>query len=362
MVKALFWYFSALCIMNVGLFSVCADTAAIAAESQDLLRVRVLQKYQSETVMVYDLENKTRILTIDRSTPFPQRFHFEKGFRISMPRQKIERDYSGQLLLERQGEELLLINVVQLEDYVTSVVLSEMGWQAKEALRAQAIVARTRAIKHRKPAALYDFADLTSEQVYKGLFSQTHKTKQILQPTFGKVLKYQGQLAQVYYYGKCGERMYSKREIWGGEEIAYLKTKPLPYLLSSAEISTWQCKLSYQAVNALFQQEDSMGYINHKYSMNSKRGVLGVDVGGKWLAIDDFRIKINRKLGWNKLKSNSFEFDLKNGYFHFKGSGFGHLVGMCQQGSVSMAKMGLSYHDILQYFYPGTLVRLYDSQ
>ena len=333
------------------LFVVCSATAVVADEFQSSLRVRILQKFHPQAVIIHELGDQSRLLRFDSSAVFPQQLHFEKGFHLTIPGQDIERDYSGQLLLERKGDELLLINIVALEDYVTSVVLSEMGWQAKESMRAQAVLARTRALSHRKPKALYDFADLTSEQVYKGLFRQSRQTKKVLQATSGQVLKYQGRLAKVYYYGKCGERIYAKREIWGGEEVAYLKAQPLPYMLSEYEISSWHCKLPYKEVNAVFQQSGEVSY-----HISRKEGVLGIYVGENWLSIDDFRITVNRKLGWNKLKSNSFEFELKDGYFHFKGRGFGHLVGMCQQGSVRMAQKGLGYHDILQYFYPGTLV------
>ncbi|HZI47639.1 MAG TPA: hypothetical protein VFD75_07555, partial [Pyrinomonadaceae bacterium] len=71
----------------------------------------------------------------------------------------------------------------------------------------------------------------------------------------------------------------------------------------------------------------------------------------------DFKIIVGRVLGWNVLKSSRFEVGRSGSNFIFRGSGFGHGLGLCQEGAHVMAARGASYQKILEKYFPGTLVK-----
>jgi stage II sporulation protein D len=71
----------------------------------------------------------------------------------------------------------------------------------------------------------------------------------------------------------------------------------------------------------------------------------------------DFKIIVGRALGWNVLKSSRFEIARSGSNFVFRGSGFGHGLGLCQEGAHVMAARGASYDKILEKYYPGTVVK-----
>jgi hypothetical protein len=70
----------------------------------------------------------------------------------------------------------------------------------------------------------------------------------------------------------------------------------------------------------------------------------------------DFKIIVGRKLGWNLLKSSRFEIARSGSNFIFRGSGFGHGLGLCQEGAHVMAQRGVNYRQILAKYFPGTSV------
>src|SRR5207245_7607086 len=75
----------------------------------------------------------------------------------------------------------------------------------------------------------------------------------------------------------------------------------------------------------------------------------------------DFKIIIGRALGWNLLKSSRFQVARSGANFVFRGRGFGHGLGLCQEGAHVMAARGVSYQRILQKYFPGTSIAKSDQ-
>ena len=112
------------------------------------------------------------------------------------------RAYRGRLLLISQGSTLLAVNHVDLEQYLMSVVGSEMSASERlEALKAQAIAARSYALVHlaRPASSLYDLGASQRWQVYKGLNTEYNTTQAAVSETAGQVLSYQGGIVESTY-------------------------------------------------------------------------------------------------------------------------------------------------------------------
>jgi stage II sporulation protein D len=118
---------------------------------------------------------------------------------------------------------LTVVNVIGLEDYVRGVVPNELSYPAIEALKAQAIAARTYALKNRGQFAFdgYDLLPTTRSQVYRGLTSETSLTSRAVDETRGMIATYNGEPINALYTSTCGGRT---------EDAENIFNDPVPYL------------------------------------------------------------------------------------------------------------------------------------
>ena len=112
-----------------------------------------------------------------------------------------QRRYRGRLQVRLEAGQLQVVNHVPLETYLSSVVGSEMpaSWPL-DALRAQAVAARTYALKARKPATAFDLQATTASQMYKGVEAETPSTRAAVQDTRGLVLTYDDALIDAVFH------------------------------------------------------------------------------------------------------------------------------------------------------------------
>lgn len=136
------------------------------------------------------------------------------------------RPYRGQIQIVSDRGKLQAINVVGLEAYLYGVVPSEVPthWPA-EALKAQAVVARSYALSSRKIGGAFDLYSDTRSQVYLGVQEEEQPTNAAVDATAGEVLLYRGQVARTYYHSTSGGRTAAIADAWPG-------SKPVPYLVS----------------------------------------------------------------------------------------------------------------------------------
>jgi stage II sporulation protein D len=138
--------------------------------------------------------------------------------------------YRGRTVLQRDGAGVLAVNHVALEHYLYGVVPAEMPatWAA-EALRAQAVVARSYALRSLRPASPYDvFADVRS-QVYRGVLGEAAATTAAVRATRGRVVLAGGEVAQTFFFSTSGGRTAANEEEWGGAPISYLRSVEDPH-------------------------------------------------------------------------------------------------------------------------------------
>src|SRR3954468_20243938 len=138
--------------------------------------------------------------------------------------------YRGRLVLSRDGAAVLVVNSVGLEQYLYGVVPSEMpaSWPA-EALKAQAVVARSYALRSRRPGEPYDVFSDTRSQVYRGVLAETDATNGAVRATKAGVVTAGGQIAQTFFFSPSGGRTATNEEAFGGTPISYLRSVADPY-------------------------------------------------------------------------------------------------------------------------------------
>jgi stage II sporulation protein D len=138
------------------------------------------------------------------------------------------RRYRGSIQVDVVGGKLRAINVVGLEQYLYGVVPAEMpsAW-LPEALKAQAVAARSYALAVRRTGA-FDLYPDTRSQMYLGIDHEKPSTTAAVDATAGKVVLYNGQVAKTYFYSSSGGRTASSQDVWGGS-VPYLVSVPDPY-------------------------------------------------------------------------------------------------------------------------------------
>ena len=128
------------------------------------------------------------------------------------------------------GKAVRVVNVVGLESYLWGVVPSEMPdtWPA-EALKSQAIVARTYALTHMVGGGDFDVYPDTRSQVYGGLPAESESAHEAVDGTAGEVVLYKGALAQTFFFSSSGGRTANVQDVWGSKPMPYLVSVPDPY-------------------------------------------------------------------------------------------------------------------------------------
>ena len=152
--------------------------------------------------------------------------------------------YRGRIVLRRDRRAVLAVNHVWLEDYLYGVVPAEMpaSWPT-EALRAQAVVARSYALASLRPGERYDvFADVRS-QVYRGVLGEVDAATRAVRATKARVVTSGGRVAQTFFFSTSGGRTATNEEAFGGTALSYLRSVDDPHD-DLSPVHTWTARFT----------------------------------------------------------------------------------------------------------------------
>ncbi|XDD45478.1 SpoIID/LytB domain-containing protein [Leptospira sp. WS39.C2] len=264
--------------------------------------------------------------------------------------------YRGSVLLKPLDGKVLIINIVPVELYLLSVVPSEVSasWP-KEALKAQAVCARTYVVKEmlNRKKQEYDVDTSTNTQVYKGKNKEHKNTSEAVFETEGLILLHKGQPIQSFFHSNAGGYTEDPANVWGNP-VEYLKPVPSEYDKDGDQYS-WEEKWKTDFVNNSLRDlgvgeiQDIVVATRFPTSRVNEVEIIGTS-GSKRIKATEFR----KKIGATKLKSTRFGIRKEDsGDFYVKGLGSGHGVGMSQWGSFAMAKSQFNHKEILLHYFKG---------
>lgn len=334
----------------------------------------------------------------------------QKGIKVlSVGRQQGTPEYFGCFEISRESKGLLLLNEVDVEDYLTRVVPSEMPSSYEvEALKAQAVCARTYAYRQIQANAYSQYGahvdDSTNYQVYNNIESN-ERTDLAVKETDGEMVFYGDTPAETYYFStSCGYS--TDGTIWGADlkDVPYLKGISLTEDGSMDDLTTNEAFVPF--IQGQGTKNYDSGYSMYRWSTTvtnkklaekidgigtiqalfvTERGTGGIAKTVKVVGSDGEKVlkgqtQIRNTLGapelvykkndgstmtdWSSLPSafiavDETARDEEKGTrtFTIWGGGYGHGVGMSQNGAQQMAKEGKTYKDILSFFYSGIEVR-----
>ena len=255
------------------------------------------------------------------------------------------------------------IQVLNLEDYLVGVVSSEVPASfEEEAIKAQAVAARTYALKQieNKKDLPYDVTDDTQTQVYQtdeelkekwkdNYDKYINKIKKCVNETKGEYVTYNNQIIYAFFFSTSNGKTEDNKNVFGQD---------LPYL---------------KVVDSSFDEKETNNFYNEKtFNLSDFYSNLGLEYNDNLNITDEIRtesgrvssIKINQVefTGRNfqnklSLRSNDFTIKKENNIVKITTKGFGHGVGLSQYGANALAKQNKNYKDILKYYYQGTEIQ-----
>lgn len=318
-----------------------------------------------------------------------------------------KKPYRGCLEVTRlQNSDMTVINVLTMKEYLYGNVPPEIGGSAPvEALKAQAVASKMYAInnlgKHQKTG--FDLSATTYDQVYKGYSSERPACNAAIDEIADKLITYNGKLAgQIYYFASSGGRTEDVKNVWG---------YPYPYLVSVDDkyehVTTWTKTLRASDVKARIPdignilgmditKTSEAGRVTQLavrgdrkndpafYNLERSRTVFSLDsqlytistdadiyvspvvtnsvktqLGGKTVLSASGSKKLaatNNKVAILGAGGQTKTVALVPETYTFVGRGWGHAVGLSQEGAIGMGKAGIKYDEILTHYFQGTKI------
>ncbi len=353
--------------INVGLFRDQVITSAVIYCSRGSFQLvsegKIVGRVETDGTMYVTLEEGSlRVLDADKDYGFFKRIELraltlDAYFMLRPTGPELESGVYDDNLVVTAGERFItLINQVDLDKYLAGAVESEArDITEKEFIKAQSILSRTYALANldRHGEEGFQVCDGTHCQVYQGKSPSQSFLLEAIQETTGMVVAdYNFRLITAAYHLNSGGQTTRASDVWPAE-IAYLQSVVDPYSLRQ-EHAKWVDTISF---------EDWKAYLidNGMKSVNRiPEEILFVEQmrRKKYFVLDKDSLKMNSiREDWG-FRSAFFDMFPEGDSILVWGKGYGHGIGMSQEGAMKMARDGFNYQDILKfYFYE---VRLMD--
>ena len=327
--------------------------------------------------------------------------------------------FEGRLTIRKNADGTeTAINTLPLEDYLTSVISSEMSADSPlELLKAHAVISRSwaiRAIGHTEHVGFDVCADDHCQR-YEGLLRRNERAVQAVSETAGQVLLYGDEVCDCRYYKCCGGKTERFSTCWEDIDMPYLQPVDCPYcgkavgnkrlqrlVLNNYDQETrdfhdWEVRYTAEELADIVREKTGIDFGEIVSLRPLKRGASGriyelEIIGSKHHAVISKELKIRQVLSRTCLYSSWFEveevrvlapnsrsvlslsppsdplpasgageFACAPCGFILRGQGWGHGVGLCQIGAAEMAMEGFSYQQILAHYYPSSVLSIYQE-
>lgn len=290
-----------------------------------------------------------------------------------------DQEFAGTLTIRNNADGTqTAINTIDLEDYLCSVISSEMNANSPiELLKAHAVISRSWAIRAmQKPN--HEGFDVCADdhcQRYEGLRRMNERAVEAVRATAGQVLLYNDEICDCRYYKCCGGKTEIWRTCWEDIDVPYIQSvqcdyckSPSPKILrlvlndydrETKDFRDWKVTYKDEELNEIIRTKSGIDFGEIIDLIPLHRGASGrIDqlriVGAKHTEVIGKELQIRYWLSRSCLYSSWFEVAHENGVWTLSGHGWGHGAGLCQIGAAVMATEGKTYEEILTYYYPGT--------
>lgn len=306
--------------------------------------------------------------------------------------------FRGAIELKPRGNAMSVVNNLSVEEYVAGVIPNETpAVYPLEALKTMAVVARTFGLSrigyHKREG--YDVCNSVDCQMYGGYLTEWDVGNRAANATRGEVIRYDGKLTYSTFHAVCGGILDDIQNVWPDPPCPYLVSvadgpapigdlssddalrafleRPPDSYCSTSPRFRWKEKYTLAQLQAMFEKSlpVTLGTAYHglgtlhavRVMSRSKHGrVLTMQIEGSagTYVVEKDRIRwlwSGGRVGQGGLQSTLFRIETEpDGTLEFQGGGWGHGVGMCQEGAAGMADRGFDYHAIILHYYPHTTI------
>ncbi len=296
-----------------------------------------------------------------------------------------DQEFEGQLEIHTNPDGTqTAINTLELEDYLCSVISSEMSANSPmELLKAHAVISRSwaiRAIEKPNHEGYHVCADDHCQR-YEGLKRMNERAVQAVRETAGQVLLYNDAVCDCRYYKCCGGRSEVWRTCWEDIDVPYIQSVECPYCgrvsaktlrlvlndydQETTDFHDWKVTYTADELGQIIREKSGIDFGDIVDLIPLHRGASGrIDslqiVGTKHTEVIGKELKIRLWLSRSCLYSSWFEVSHNpspvtgNPSWTLTGHGWGHGAGLCQIGAAQMAEEGYTYEQILAHYYVGS--------
>ncbi len=272
--------------------------------------------------------------------------------------QRTSASYYNDLEVTERGNSLRFLNVIGLEKYVEGAVAAEGGSDATaEFYKVQAILCRTYALGHlqRHAAEGFNLCDQVHCQAYKGIWNNHKIIATAVAETKNRVIvDSTHSIIIAAYHSNCGGQTAAADEVWS-KPVPYLQSICDPFCVNSLH-AAWDRKITLN---------DWLQYLHKKKISGTFEGTTDIcdttfcyfpDKRESALKVFDATVSARTiREDW-RFKSAYFSINQSGDTLEFNGRGYGHGIGLCQEGAMQMAKLGYTYEDIIGFYYRNVFV------
>lgn len=257
-------------------------------------------------------------------------------------------DYDDDCIFQMFDNKMQMINNIDMEKYIAAVIEAEGGNHAEpEYYKAQAVLIRTFTIKNLLKHAEegFNLCDEVHCQAFKGRLTQNPVILAAATSTEGSVLIDQDSvLIMSPFHSNCGGETSSAGLYWQ-KDLPYLEPVKDPFCVSASNAS-WTVNVNKEDWIKYIDgiKTNDLDYSRQDFSFTTPHRTKFVSINGIELNLRNIRETFN-------LRSSFFSIDDTGDEIIFKGKGYGHGIGMCQQGAMEMARVGYTWKDIVHFYF-----------
>lgn len=326
-------------------FSVLADSSAILFNELSLYEIAL----KGDSLLLF--ENNATCGTYKNLILLPGNDQMLK-IKPLLPQGK-ELIVNGKIELASLNNVLTIIQETDVEDYVAGVVEAEVGTKlSPEFYKVQAIICRTYALSHLRRHETEDFnvCDKVHCQVYKGLSHKGPDIPKAVEATHDLILlDKDANFIQATFHASCGGQTCNSEDVWG-KPMHYLRSVNDSFCLNqrsavwTKEISRsdWIKAMRKNCKQYSEREDDLLNEQDFAFLQNDRRFTY---------PLRDCDVLLKNLRNDLNLKSTYFTATFNGSKVILKGRGFGHGVGLCQDGAIEMGRRGYRYEDILHFYY-----------
>lgn len=324
----------------------------INLDDQDLLRVT-----SKDIILIYSISNKISLFKNAKLIGTYKQIYISTDdidahikVQIFSPKQKIF-FYQDQLYIRTLSARLQLVNEVELNKYIKGVIESEIGnVKNAELLKVQAVISRTYALKHldRHKVDGAQLCDMVHCQVYHGKNRFNKEISAAVDSThYEVIIDKDSNLIEAVFHANCGGLTVNSEDVWS-KPRSYLKSVVDTFCITEKQ-SNWTKEIDKQKWVSYLNVKSKETQVPFAFISENRLNFLPT----YYVSTKDIRENFN-------LRSTYFSVEETEDKIILRGKGFGHGVGMCQEGAIRMANLGKKYLEIVNFYYCDISIVNYD--